>query len=226
MVEANRPNALNDAVEKAYSVATSTSQIPETSPFEEDLRLSSLPLRVAKPSGKDIGFNVARVQPDLWNLLCAEENQIVEIRGPKRSTAAFLKLTHEEIGPTNAISLDGLQRRNAGVSVGDKVTVRKVDCADAERIIVAMISSESREIDMSPCVGDYIAGALAVMHKPLSRGDVFVVPGVSHRGNYIPLVVLFTSPDGFVQADGDTILTIQQETVAESDLPNIGKPSN
>jgi transitional endoplasmic reticulum ATPase len=209
---------LADAVERAFTEANTVSQIEGAYPVDDDSTLSSFTLRVTETPGQEIGFNIARVEPDMLDMLYAEPGEVVEISGPKKSTAALVRPTHEEVGPKVAIRLDRLLRRNAGVSVGDKVSVRRIECADAEHISVAIVSSEARQIDLSPCVEDYIAGALAVTRKPLKQGDIFVVPGVSHRGNYIPMVVLSTVPDGFVQAHQDTTLSLQSETVPESKL--------
>jgi transitional endoplasmic reticulum ATPase len=206
---------LESAVERAFALATTLTPVEGAPAFDEDEMLSAFTLRVAEMAGKDIGYNIARVPQELWDMLYAEPDDAVELRGPHRSTAALLRLTHDEIGPKTAIRLDALQRRNAGVSIGDRVTVRKIDCAGAEHISVALVSSEAIQIDLSPCLGDLIAGALAVSHKPLCRGDVFVVPGVSHRGKLIPLVVLSTTPDGFVQAHGETTVSMSDETVPE-----------
>jgi len=214
----DQSNTLGNAVERALNLATTSTQDDAVIAFDEDPRYSTITLRVAEPQGKDIGFNIARVHQDLWNILCAEPNEVVEIRSHKRSTAALLRLTHDEGGPENVVHLDALQRRNAGVSIGDRVTVRKVSCADAEQISVAFVSSEATPIDLSPCIEDSIAGALAATQKPLTRGDIFVVPGVTHRGYQIPLFVLSTNPKGHVQANRDTVLSIRNETVSERSL--------
>jgi transitional endoplasmic reticulum ATPase len=178
----------------------------------------TLTLRVAEAAQKDIGFSIARIDPSLWSKLGAETGDAVEIHGPKKSTAALLGMAHDDEGPKNTIRIEALLRRNAGVSIGDKVTVRKIACADAERISVAPISSEATQINMGPGLEDYLARALTVTRKPMGRGDIFVIPGVSYRGGSLPFVVLSTVPKGFVQVRGETELGIRSETVPEREI--------
>jgi transitional endoplasmic reticulum ATPase len=179
---------------------------------------SSLTLRVAEAAQRDIGFSVARFETDLWNRLGVEQGDVVEIHGPKKSTAALVGPPHEEEESKNTIRLESLLRRNAGVSIGDKVTVRKIGCVDAERVTVAPISPEATQINMGPGLEEYLAHALVVTHKPLGRGDIFMIPGVSYRGGSLPFVVLSTVPKGFVQVHRETALSIRNETVPEREI--------
>ena len=180
--------------------------------------VASVVLRVTEPAQRDIGFNVARVSPEVVSRLHAEAGDFIEIQGPKRTTAAILGAAHEESGPRNAIRLEALLRRNAGVSIGDKVQVRKVDVVPADRLTIAPISEESTQINMGPGLDDFLMRALTVTRKPLTHGDLFVVPGVSYHGGLLPFTVVSTSPKGYVQVTTKTILTIRPETVAEREI--------
>ncbi len=178
----------------------------------------SLTLRVAEALQKDIGFSIARVDSSVWDRLEAEPGDVIEVQGSKRSTAALIGKLHEDASPKNIVRMEALLRSNAGVSIGDRVVVRKANCSAAERLAIAPISSEATEINLGPGLDEFLIRALTVTRKPLTRGDVFVIPGVSYRGGSLPFVVMSTVPKGFVHVTASTQLTVSEKTVTERDI--------
>ena len=83
----------------------------------------SLTLRVAKAIPSDVGHGRARVPFD--NDLNLKPGDIVEIEGESK-TAAIVWRCRPEDANLGVIRIDGIIRKNSGVSLGDRVQISKV----------------------------------------------------------------------------------------------------
>jgi transitional endoplasmic reticulum ATPase len=124
--------------------------------------------------------------------LAPGEERVVEIAG-KRATAALALELHDEDGELDIIRLDGLQRSNAGVSIGDLVTVGRAAPLPAIRIVLA-----------PPTGGLPVWGTADVLRRSLLgrvllRGDV-VVTSIHHGASLAGR----TAKDSGKAADGET----------------------
>ena len=80
----------------------------------------TLSLRVAKAIPSDVGHGRARVPFD--NDLGLKPGDVIEISG-ERNTAAIVWRCRPEDANLGVIRIDGIIRKNAGVSLGDRVTI-------------------------------------------------------------------------------------------------------
>ena len=78
----------------------------------------------------------ARVGRKALQALGMREGDVLEIIG-KRSTAALALAPYPEDEGLDVVRLDGLQRLNAGVSIGDHLEVRRADARPARRVQLA-----------------------------------------------------------------------------------------
>ena len=78
-------------------------------------------LRVAKAIPSDVGHGRARISGE--HGLDLKPGDIVEIKGEKRSTAAIYWRSRPEDSKMDIVRIDGIIRKNAGVSLGDRVTI-------------------------------------------------------------------------------------------------------
>src|SRR5207245_9617766 len=81
-------------------------------------------LRVAEAKPADAGRGIVRIDPEVMRILELKEGDIVLIEGTK-STAASVRRGYPEDANRGVIRMDGMQRRNAGVGLDDKVGLRK-----------------------------------------------------------------------------------------------------
>src|SRR5436309_1699413 len=140
-------------------------------------------LRVADALQRDVGRGIARIDPKVVQDLGLTSGDVVQITG-KRKTNALCWPAHEQDYGKGTVRIDGYLRNNAGVSIDDKVTIRKIDAKIAERLTLA--PTEPLRI-----VGgeEYLAQILE--GRVLSRGDY--VP-INIMGRKIDLVVTNTTP--------------------------------
>ncbi|MEM0049284.1 MAG: CDC48 family AAA ATPase [Candidatus Bathyarchaeia archaeon] len=140
-------------------------------------------LRVAEARGRDVGRGIARVDPKVMEILDLTPGDVIEISG-KRKTVAICWPGYSEDAGKGIIRIDGYIRRNAGISIDEKVVVRKVEAKNAERVILAPI--EPLRIEGAE---DYLAQILE--GKAVTRGD-YVPLGI--MGRTIDLMVVGVQP--------------------------------
>ena len=172
-------------------------------------------LRVAEAFQQDIGLGTARLDVGTRQRLKVGVGDIVEIRGRKTTSAVVNRAQQDDEGKT-LIRVEAVVRRNAGVSIGDRVVVQRIDCPIAESITIAPIYSGSAKMDLGPGLEAFVSKALS--RRPFSRGDVFVIPGVFLMGGSLPFMVVSTSPKGIVQVGPTSLITIKDETVTETEV--------
>ncbi|MCD6537643.1 CDC48 family AAA ATPase [Candidatus Bathyarchaeota archaeon] len=132
-------------------------------------------LRVAEAHGRDVGRGIARIDPKVMEEMNLTPGDVIEISG-KRRTVAICWPGYEEDYGRGLIRIDGYIRNNAGVSIDEKVTLRKIEARKAQRITLA--PTEPLRITGAE---DYLAHLL--------EGRVVT------RGDYIPISVMGRSID-------------------------------
>jgi transitional endoplasmic reticulum ATPase len=140
-------------------------------------------LRVGEARPSDVGRGIARVEQKVLYETGWQPGDVLSIEG-KKKTAALLWPGYPEDSGLGIIRLDGNIRRNAGVSIDEKVKVKLIQSAPADKIV------------FSPTVPLRITGGEGYLQRylegrVLTRGDVVEI-GV--MGRKIELVVSKISP--------------------------------
>ncbi|MFQ5838020.1 MAG: CDC48 family AAA ATPase [Thermoplasmata archaeon] len=140
-------------------------------------------LRVAEAKTKDVGRGIARLDPAVMKALQLTPGDVVAIEGKKR-TVAICWPGYPEDENRGIIRTDGNIRRNAEVSIDEKVGVAKVNAKYAQRVTLA--PTESLRIMGA---GEYLSQLLE--GRALTRGDVIEI---NVMGRKLDLVVVSFSP--------------------------------
>lgn len=193
---------------------------------ESDERVVRLQVAGTKP--EDAGKGVARLSQTAFETLGIQEGEIVAIQGKRLTAALGLKPYPEDMG-VEVIRLDGLQRANADVTMGDQVEVRKADVRPARRITIApgqknvRLSGSPellrRTLFRRPLVaGDHISTAVyqrTMAPSAASRypDDIFktFLQQPAFALQEIRLIVVQTTPRGIVQVAEDTEIELLPE---------------
>src|SRR5690606_9644734 len=93
-------------------------------------------LQVAGAQNPDVGKGVARLSQEALARLGVRPGAVVAITG-KRTTAALALPPYPQDAGLDLIRLDGLQRANAGVGMGDHVEVEAAEVRAATRVVLA-----------------------------------------------------------------------------------------
>jgi transitional endoplasmic reticulum ATPase len=166
-------------------------------------------LKVAEAGPKDVGRNIARIDPDDMVALGASVGDIVEIKG-KRATVAKVMPTFQADRGKGVVQIDGLVRRNCQAGLDEKVTLARVEARAAERISLL----PGQELTSMTAKGDskYLGRLLEGL--PLVAGDTVRATLFGARSH--DFTVLGASPSGPVLVHAATVITIKEERAGES----------
>lgn len=166
-------------------------------------------LQVARANPHDVGRGVARLSPESLQRIGQAEGSIVEIVGPRSTAAIALRLPFEDRG-LPLLRIDGLQRANAGVSIGDQVDLRPTHAVSAERVTLAPMHDNIQLDGATDALRRTLAG------RPLVTGDTLSTSEPAFGLSEIRLRVIATAPAGIVLVTEGTRLELLA-TPAEPD---------
>jgi len=126
---------------------------------------NSMRLQIAGAKSGDVGTAAARFTRKTLAGLGAREGDVIEIHG-KRLTAVLALASYPEDEGLDVVRLDGLQRANAGVGIGDYVDVTRTEPRPARRVQLAPAQQNVRLVGS----GDTLRKTL--FQRPVVAGDV------------------------------------------------------
>ncbi len=172
-------------------------------------------LKVSEAVQEDVAKGRVRVDAATRLDLHLTVGDVVEIIG-KKSTAAIVWRAHPDDEGKGLIRMDGLIRDNAGVGIGDKVRIRKVEVNPANRITLAPVIEEGQKLQFGSGIEGVVKRGL--FKRPVTKGDTVIVPGIALIGRALPFIVVEISPAGIVQITEGTEVNIREEAISESEL--------
>ncbi len=128
-------------------------------------RNGAIRLQVAGAKPQDVGTGTARLSRKALTAAGIREGEVVEFAG-ERVTAAIALPPYPEDEGMNVVRLDGLQRANAGVSIGDHLTARRAATKPARRVQLAPAQKNLRLVG----TGEMLRRTL--FQRPLVAGDI------------------------------------------------------
>src|SRR5436309_1374266 len=164
-------------------------------------------LRVAEAKPADAGRGIVRIDPEVMKILELKEGDIVLIEGAK-STAAGVRRGYPEDANRGVIRMDGMQRRNAGVGIDDKVGLRKALARPAEKVSLA--PTEPIRI-----MGGEQYMAQVLQGRAITRGDVISVSVMGRKFEFV--VTSFAPGADAVLVEAETEIKIAEKPMKEEE---------
>ena len=185
--------------------------------MEED----SITLKVAEALQDEVGYGRGRLDTVTRNELGLSIGDIVEIHGRRRDpTVAIVWRARTEDEGKGIVRVDGLIRNNAKVNLGDKVAVKKAQVKPAKKVVLAPMMDQSGRVQFGPGIEEVILRGLN--RRPLTKGDVVIVPGLTLMGGRLPFAVTVVQPKGIIQIQADTVIQVHEDPVKEEELTATG----
>ena len=169
-------------------------------------------IKVAELKSTETGRGIVRLDPALMDVLGIKVGDIVQIDGNKKTVAKVLRGAPEDAN-LGIVRMDGSTRRNAGVSLDERVGVKKVVAKNAERITFA--PTEQLRLQGGE---EYLKQVLD--GRAIAKGDTITL---NVMGNKIDLVVTSFSPGGdAAMICGTTEVKISDKPAAnKGDVPKV-----
>ena len=174
----------------------------------------SISLKVSKAIPSDVGHGRARISGE--NGLDLKPGDIIEIKGENRATAAIYWRSRPEDAKMDIVRVDGIIRKNAGVSLGDKVTVSKVEAKVCTKLVLSPVMANKQKVKFGPGIEGFARRGLN--KRPVVAGDRIFIPGMTLFAEALPFAVLQTTPKGIVQVNSDTDIVIKDEAIDDDDV--------
>ncbi|QLH74863.1 MAG: CDC48 family AAA ATPase [Methanomassiliicoccales archaeon] len=121
-------------------------------------------LKVAEAKPRDAGKGIARIDPEIMEILGIQPGDVIQIDG-KKKTVAVVWPGYSEDENRGLIRIDGHIRRNANVGLDDKVAIRKIVVKSAQKMTFAPLE------EMKIMGGEEYLGQ-ALEGRVVTRGDV------------------------------------------------------
>lgn len=160
----------------------------------------------------DVGYMRARLSTASREALEVSPGDIISIKGSKETAAVVWRAPIQDENK-DIIRIDGLTRKNAGISIGDKVVLSKVNPKPASKIIISPAIRDIPNIQFANGIDNFVKKTL--LKRPVHKGDTIIIQGIALMGSQLPFVVASTKPQGIVQINVDTEIKITKEKVEE-----------
>ena len=160
---------------------------------------AAVELTVQGAEKRDAGRGIARVPESARSTLGVLSGDTVVVEGERETVVKVWPASPDVAGGT--VQIDGETRANAGVSIGDAVTVRPVSIEDAASVTLA--PTATFEADDR----DTLVTALkrTLRDRPVKEGERV---RIERLGDYGTFHVAATDPEGVVRVTDDTSLTV------------------
>ena len=178
----------------------------------------SITLRVSKAIPSDVAHGRARISGG--NALGLKPGDIVEIKGEERSTGAIYWRSRPEDEKMDLIRVDGMVRKNAGVSLGDAVTVTKVEAKECIKLTLSPVMANKQKVKFGHGIEGFARRGLS--KRPVVKGDRIFIPGMTMFAEALPFAVLSTTPKGIVKVTLETDIVIKDEPLESEDVGQTG----
>jgi transitional endoplasmic reticulum ATPase len=163
----------------------------------------------------EVGLGRARIDTQTRKELNVDMGDFIEIVGKRKTAAKVFRASNEDEG-RGVISIDGMIRSNAGVSIGEKVTVVKADTQPAAKVVVAPKIPPGKRVRFGPGVEELFKKGLT--NRPLVKGDAMIIPNIALMGGFLPFIVISTQPGGVVVVGGHTELVVKTEPMDAAEV--------
>ncbi len=165
----------------------------------------TIDLKVADPDPTHVGRNIVTLDRETKRHLGITSGDIVEIEGPKSKTAAIVWPARAEDEGRLLIRMDNLIRHNAGVGLGEKVTVKKGTPKEAKKIVMA----PTQDVRIIASGYDRILKK-TFLGRPLTLGDSV---WISVFGTGFVYKIVDTVPRGCVKVTDFTQIVLKEKPV-------------
>ena len=168
--------------------------------------MSDQTLRVAEARARDANRGIIRIDTRVMRELSLTSGDVVEITGTKK-TVALVWPGYDEDSGKGLIRMDGYTRNNAGVSIDDQVTVKRITVKLAERVVLGF-TEPVQVMGIESYLYEFLQG------RVLTRGDS--IP-LNIMGTRVELVVTEVQPPAQALLVGEgTEISISEKVAKET----------
>jgi len=174
--------------------------------------MSETILKIDEVPQQHVGRGRAIIDPKVMEDKKWNTGQILELTYNKKTHVKLWPGSTEEYG-TGIIKIDGITRQNIGAGIGDKVTVKAVEAANAEQIVISPTEKISAEGIHEYMIYNYL-------NHVFTTGDTISLS--TQMGGKVQFVITSTKPSKPVIVTEETVFKLGPMTKAvDSSIPRV-----
>ncbi len=131
-------------------------------------------LKVVEALQEDAYKGIARIDSSVMRQLGIRPGDVISIKGERETVAIADRAYPADIGEA-IIRIDGITRRNARTSLGEYVIVKKAECNEARKVVIAP-AQKGVHVEMPPEVAKR-----GLLGRAVVTGDLLVLGGTRRR---------------------------------------------
>ncbi len=175
-------------------------------------------IKVEPTLKNDVGYMRGRLSTKTREDLGVSPGDIIQINGKKETGAVVWRAPIQDENK-EIIRIDGITRKNADVSIGDRVSVKKVSPKPADKINISPAIRDVPHLQFANGIDNFIKKSL--LKRPVHTGDTLIIQGIALMGSQLPFVVSSTKPKGIVQITVDTQIKISKDNIQEDIISRV-----
>ena len=170
--------------------------------------MSEVQLKVLDSRQRDVARGIARIDQITMQKLGVSSGDVIEFSG-KKKTSATAWPAYSEDQDSSVMRIDGVLRKNAGVSINDYVVVRKAEVKNALSIVLSPVDMR---LNVDEAFANFVKNRL--MDRTFVEGDSTPVMMLGHS---VQFTVAKVQPQGIVKMTQDTKLQILSDPVMKAE---------
>jgi transitional endoplasmic reticulum ATPase len=173
--------------------------------------MSVASVRVTEASAVDVGRFTVRIDPTILDQLQLADGSLVEITGKKSVCAHAVR--DSAVQNQKVVKMDGLTRLNAGVRIGDMVTLQGTSAQPARSVVLTPLKGEEIEYRQ-----EFATSLLRtnLVDKPVKKDIIIAVGRAAFALGEAKFYVAKTVPTGNVIINANTDLQLHKEAPEET----------
>ncbi len=174
--------------------------------------MSEIILKIDEVPQQHVGRGRAIIDPKVMEDNNWNTGQILELTYNKKTHVKLWPGSPEEYG-TGIVKIDGITRQNIGAGIGDKITVKAVEAANAEQIVLSPTEKITAEGIQEYMIYNYL-------NHVFTTGDTISLG--TQMGGKVQFVITSTKPSKPVIVTEQTIFKLGPMTKAvDSSVPRV-----
>jgi transitional endoplasmic reticulum ATPase len=156
-------------------------------------------LRVAETDPKFVGKGMAHIDPKVMEDLNLGTGDVLEISGNRRKTHALLWSSQGSDSGRKLIRIDGYTRNNLGVGIDDNVSIRKVNAAKVEQVVLSP-TEDLNVVGLEEYLPEHLEGHV------ITKGDIIPINMMGHKIGFVVTTIVPSNGPAIVTTNTDFVI--------------------
>jgi transitional endoplasmic reticulum ATPase len=156
-------------------------------------------LRVAETDPKYVGRGIALIDPKIMEDLKLGTGDVLEIAGNRRKTHVLLWSGQQSDSGRRLIRIDGYTRNNLGVGIDDNVSVRKVNAAKVEQVVLSP-TEDLNVVGLEEYLPEMLEGHV------VTKGDTIPINMIGHKIGFIVTTIIPSNGPAIITSNTDFVI--------------------